>query len=290
MRRPWWLWLASASFVAYWIFLQSSLYYLREPVGAAAPFGERGAVVQTINPNSPADRGGMRVGDRIVTVSGFPLRDQIDSMVIGGNTPVGVATDWVVERDGQLTSLVLPPMLRHWTTPTPRYTVILFGQLTSLMLGLLLAWRGDGRPTTLLAAALLCSIGCTTLPLMPRSMAVTMRAMPIPLQALIWPAAVASISVPALMFALCAVLPQRLMPPRALALLLLPVVMVSAYVSFVMMTIVYSPLTATSLPLPQWLAIAGPLSYALYVLGGAVLLFVSLRRAPDQNTRRGSKC
>ena len=285
-KRPWWLWLASASFISYFILLYSSLYYLREPVGYIAAPSDHGILIRSVVPGSHAEHAGMRAGDRIVRAFGLPLDDFLDDLAMGANVPVDEPSEWTVERDGTPVTLTVEPMHRRWVAQAGPYLITVLGLLTSLLLALLLAWRGDGRPTTLLGAWLLGSMACASLPLWPRSMAFELRALPLPVALLIWPAAISSVFVPALMFAFCAIFPRPLLTPRRLTLALLPILLTAGFVAVTSVLIVHAPVMATQIPLPPLIQVIGPLSYALYFAAAAVLLFVSLRRSTDRNDRR----
>lgn len=285
-KRPWWLWLATASFVAYWVFLNTSFYYVRESVGFASAANRNGVFITNVTPGKLAARAGMRAGDRLISAYGLPQDDRLDVMLAPAAFPLGVPTEWVVERDGARHTLTLPALHRRWTLDNTEYLLIMAGLLLSLTLGILIAWRGDRRPATLLGAWLLASMGCAALRLWPRSMAAEFRALPIPLIALMWPAAISSWVTPALMFAFCALVPRPMMTARSLAIALTPIAMVTAWVTLSAVLTVHAPMRAASLPLPLWLWYAVPLSYVAYFCASAALLVRSYRRAVDITDRR----
>jgi tRNA A-37 threonylcarbamoyl transferase component Bud32 len=286
MHRPWWLWLATASFVSYYLLVTLSIHHVRPGFGFVAEQGPYGASVVRVLPGTPAARAGFAAGDQPVVVNGWALNGPYDFTVMQGAYPTGVPVEWVVERAGTRTTLVLEPLERHWVWQTRMWVIVGVSLLTSLVMGLLIAFRGDGRPTTLLAAWLLVSIGCVTLPIWPRSMAYDWAQLPLPLGLLMWPAAASAIAVPMLMFTFCALVPRPVLSRRWLVIAQIPLALIVFFVITISTLMVYSPGRAMRVPIPPWVQVAGPLSYGLYTVGAALLMLVSLRRAGDATERR----
>jgi len=284
--RPWWLWIATASFVGYFLFLNLSVHYGRELLGFSATYAENAVFVASVVPGGHADRAGLRTGDRLEVANGLTIRDQVDLTTFQAGYPIGRPTSIAVDRAGVPVTLTVEPQQRVLIVPEPILMVVGLALVSSVVLGFLLAWRGDGSPTTLLAAWLLASLGTATLPLWPRSMAFTWAELPLALALLLWPAAISSVFAPALMFVFCALVPKPVLPQRWLIASLVPIAAVGGYVATAVILTVHDPVRATRLPIPGWLEIAGPMSYALYVLAAAGLLVVSLRRATDITDRR----
>lgn len=284
MTRRWWLGIATASFLGYWAFLSASVHYARDPFGLVFGYEPDGTYVTGVAPGLPADRAGIKRGDRVITAAGLPVYDRFDLIVLQAAYPIGRPAPWALTRAGVPITVTIEPLGGGWTYSV--YSLVTLTFLLSLALGALLAWRGDGRPTTLLAAWLLASIGCALLPLWPRSMAFAWAELPRPIGWLLWPGAISSAFVPAQMFALCALVPKPLMRARWLAAALTPIVLVGGYVATTSILTVYFPPRAIEFPLPRWLQVAGPLSYGVYFALAAVLLLVALRRATERNERR----
>ena len=284
--RPWWLWLATASFVSYYVLVTLSIHHARPGYGVQFESVPSGASVLRVFPGTPADRAGFAPGDRPVVVNGWALNGPYDPTILQAAYPTGVPVEWVVERAGARTTLVLEPLERRWVWQTAMWVVVGVSLLTSLVMGLLIAFRGDGRPTTLLAAWLLASIGCVTLPIWPRSMAFDWAQLPLPLGLLMWPAAVSAIAVPILLFTFCALVPRPVLSTRRLMIAQIPLALIVLFVVAISTLMVYSPGRAMSVPFPIWLQVGGPLSYGLYTVGAALLMLISLRRAADVTERR----
>lgn len=285
-HRPWWLWLATASLVSYFLFLNFALHYSRQAVGFSTNLVSEGVVVSFVGPGSAAERAGMRVGDRLVTAGELPIEDQIDFIALQAAQPIGTPTEYLVDRAGVPVRFTVEPLHRRWVMPSAAFVVVGLSLLTSVSLGILLAWRGDGRPVTLLAACLLGGIGCASVPLFPRSMGFMWAELPLPLGLLLWPAAISSIFAPVLMFTFCALVPRPVLPTRWLIAALVPITGVVLYVTVSAILIIYDPVRVTALPIPTWFQMVGPLSYGVYFGASAAMLVVSLRRVTDLTERR----
>jgi putative serine protease PepD len=70
-----------------------------------APNG--GAVVGTVSPGGPADKGGLREGDRVVSIGGQPVRSADDLSAAVNDHKPGEKVDIVVERGGERRTLTV---------------------------------------------------------------------------------------------------------------------------------------------------------------------------------------
>jgi putative serine protease PepD len=70
-----------------------------------APQG--GAEIGQVNPGGPADKGGLRAGDRVVEIGGQPIRDADDLSASVNDHKPGEKVDIVVERGGQRRTLTV---------------------------------------------------------------------------------------------------------------------------------------------------------------------------------------
>ncbi|MFO0807038.1 MAG: trypsin-like peptidase domain-containing protein [Gemmataceae bacterium] len=64
-----------------------------------APKG--GAAIATMEPNSPASKGGLLVDDVVTSINGQPIREQRELIRVVGESPVGEAVDVELLRDGK---------------------------------------------------------------------------------------------------------------------------------------------------------------------------------------------
>jgi putative serine protease PepD len=79
--------------------------YLGVSTGAVSPTSPDGAVVRSVAPGGPGQRGGLQIGDVIVGVNGRPVNDPADlSAVVNGQSPGDVLTVQI-RRDGQPVTL-----------------------------------------------------------------------------------------------------------------------------------------------------------------------------------------
>ncbi len=90
-RRPWWLWLATASFVAYFAFVNWSVYYGREALGFVTLADGRGVFARTVTPGGPASIAGLIDGDRVVSFGDLAIRDSFDLPIVQANISPGIA-------------------------------------------------------------------------------------------------------------------------------------------------------------------------------------------------------
>ena len=285
MTRPWWLWLAAASFFSYWAFVTFSYHYAREPFGLAFSYESDRPIVRIAPPGQPADRAGIRRADRVVAIGGLPVFDRFDVLVVEAAYPIGQAVPWSIVRGDAPMTVAMEPLGREAMT-SGAYRSVAAVTLLSIVLAVLLMFRGDGKVHTLLAAWLLGSIGCATMPLWAKSMAFSWAELPRPIGWLFWPAGLSSLAVPAQMFALAATFPRHVLRPRVLAIALAPTLLVTLYLVVSVVLIVYAPAHAIALPLPMWMRFFGPFSYGLYFAMSAGLFMTSLRRTSDLNERR----
>jgi regulator of sigma E protease len=102
--------------------LRLALDKLPEDVNVGAAFGQVGlklqpvpAIAAEVIPDSPASRGGLRGGDRIVSIDGHAVSSFGDvGRLIGELAPASATLDFVVERDGRTLTL---PVTAEYSKP-----------------------------------------------------------------------------------------------------------------------------------------------------------------------------
>lgn len=288
VTRPRWLWLASASFVAYFVFLQAELNFGRELFGFAYVRTE-GGVIATPVPGGPFAEAGVQPGDRIIAIGGLPVRDPLQMTVVRGAIGAGSPARVRVQRAGETLDLTTPPMRRSRGTQEPLFAISFVPLAISLAFGLLIAWRGGSDTSSRLGAWLLASMGCVFLPVWPNGMAHDWRDLPAPIGLLLWPAAISSLLPAILLFVFAARGSNPLLSWRATLLWASPAIASMAYVAFYLIQVVYAPQRAIELPLPAWFQVVGPALYPVYGAAGAWLLWLNWRRLTDITDRRRAR-
>ena len=285
MRRPL-LALTTASFVGYFLFLYFTVYYGREPLGLFPDFRTDGVYLTYVTPGRPAGQAGFKAGDRLVTMNELSIHDSTDMGLVLATVPLQQTSAWTIERAGTIIPLAMRPLGRRWAIPETALVVGSVGLGLSLALGVLLLWRGPPGAPTLLGAWLLMSMGCMFLPLMPSSFSPILRALPGPIEALMWPAAISSMASHLILLVFCALVPRPQLSRVQLAGAAIPGVAITIYLTLLVLTVTYSPLKAQQFPIPEWMFLVAPLSYPVYFVGCALLLMRSARSAVDATDRR----
>jgi S1-C subfamily serine protease len=76
---------------------------VRLPAAMAEQLGqETGLLISTVEPNSPAERAGVLLGDTLVTVDAVPMRQQDDLLALLGPERLGSTVPMHVLRGGQI--------------------------------------------------------------------------------------------------------------------------------------------------------------------------------------------
>ncbi len=110
---------------------------------------EAGAcTVTAVMPRSPAARGGLRTGDRIVSVNGAPVRSVLDYQRLARTFRRGVPVRLVVEREGRPVELHIRPGYPFWTVGRIATVVVVLAYL-ALAVASLLYGAGDPRASLL---------------------------------------------------------------------------------------------------------------------------------------------
>ena len=76
-----------------------------------------GAIVESVNPNSPASAAGIRANDVVVEFDGEHVRGARHLTRLVSETPAGREVGMVVMRDGRKTELHVKPEAGNWFTP-----------------------------------------------------------------------------------------------------------------------------------------------------------------------------
>ena len=112
--------LVVASFVAYFVLIVYCDLNRPEAFGAKIRAASGGFVVETVEFASPASRGGLRPGDRLVAAAGQPLRGALDWNAAMARIEINRELSLEIEREGRrLASVVTfhPADARWWRSP-----------------------------------------------------------------------------------------------------------------------------------------------------------------------------
>src|SRR2546425_7341060 len=88
-RPPWWMFALAAAFAGYYALLIHSDLNRPEPTGFAFEFRDSEMILRELALDSPAARAGLKVGDRLLTADGRPIRARLDWQSIEMNLEAG---------------------------------------------------------------------------------------------------------------------------------------------------------------------------------------------------------
>ena len=129
-----------------------------------AAFAFRTGSVMTVYPGSPADRSGLRMGDRIAAINGKPVEKMEDIGVLAGHAKFGDQLTYRIERDGRVSE---HRVQLRWPLSSPVFVgifaVTIGVALVFVITGLFVFWRlpVDPRATVFLALTLIAWLSFT---------------------------------------------------------------------------------------------------------------------------------
>jgi len=172
-----------------------------------------GVLVSGVSADSPAERAGLRVGDRIIAFNHVRIPGAESLMWLSTILDLGVAMPVVVERAGTVATLVLrlePASLDHWRAPTRIILLISRGaQLVTLIAALFVIWRRPRDVTALTGAWFL--LTCATFTIAPpMRLASVWQEWPLPLGALLWIPHASSLAIGPVLLTFVAGFPRRM--------------------------------------------------------------------------------
>ena len=69
---------------------------------------QEGLVLDGVWPGRPAEKAGLKAGDRIIDISGKPVKNLTNYMTVMGSFKKGDKLDVTIIRDGKQTKIVVP--------------------------------------------------------------------------------------------------------------------------------------------------------------------------------------
>lgn len=283
-RGPrWWMYVIAASFLAmhvFWAYL-SILGPMDDGLDEVDPVFERGTMrVRAVADGSPLASAGLRIGDRVLTIDGFPIREARDWKLALDNLQVG-PTRWEVLR-GQERLAVDVTVGRK----THLWRTLSFGSLWFILfsLGLFIGFRRPNDSVALIAAWLFMTASLA-LGLNHGWAAVWRQVLPIPVQVALWIPEISRFVIEGIVLSFFVLFPRRLFRSRWPWLLIwVPVLVTLPWRAWSFYSVIYRYGQATVVP--GWFDDATKLRMIVYLVAGVVMLLINYHRLADLNERR----
>src|SRR5216117_2282194 len=110
-------------------------------------------VIRSVSPDSLAAKFGLRAGDRVLSIEGWPMGRAPDWTAATGDWEVGRVHRWLVSRHGSPLNLeVVPARLTFAGRLLKGYDRYVIHLLSGFLLGLLNAWKRPGDPLARIGA------------------------------------------------------------------------------------------------------------------------------------------
>jgi len=295
-RAPWWMYVIAASYLAS-VALFFCQVFAGPPMvsGFQGHFTSGGMVVLSVQPHSPEALAGLKEGDRVLSVNGQGIRNVHDWEAIRANTEIGRPERWQIARGTERFDLIVAVPRLAWrerlsgsaALDRPFYWLSLLGycafNLTSLVLGLVIAFRRPYDPLARMGAWLLATAAVAFG--FPDGWAVTWRHLPGWLGLLLWIPEISRFVPDAILFTFFTIFPRKIFSARWPWLLIwTPALALLPWRVLGMYRVIYQPGHATEVP--TWVLSAISSRSAVYVMGSLVILILSYRRLEDTNQRR----
>jgi serine/threonine-protein kinase len=277
----------AASFAGYYALLLHSDLSRPEPTGIVFDIRDGKMVLRAVEPESPAARVGLAVGDHVRAANGRPLKDRLDWLLVQTNLQAGQPIRLDGERHGQPLSVNLAlaraPRTFWLTTVGGTLLVVRGVQLITLLVAFLVALKRPFDRSARLGALVLATLAVYSF-VLPYQITATWRALPTVLGLALWFPFASSLAVAALTFAFFAVFPRPIVSkPWVWAVIWLP--MAAALVPQLQFVAdaVYRPDQATALFDWTWGDVAATVGYTIAALA---VLVLGYRRLSDVTERR----
>src|SRR5215510_7073200 len=287
-RAPWWMFVLAASFIAYFALLVYCDFWGPQPLGVLTEFSSGYKIVRAVFPNSPAERAGLKPGDRVLGVDDRKIRNLFDWTRIRINLEVGRQYRLEIERAGVRQYGLLSFQRTSWpdwvSTEGILLRLVRGAQFITLIFALIIAFSRPYDRIARVGAWFLATLATLSF-LLPYGMAVLWRQLPMLLGGLLWIPLVSTLAFAPLGFTFFAIFPRQLFRARwawlsvwTPLLLTLPLVAQHWYL------IVYQPERARGLP--AWMSSLSTFIVPVYVVAGCIALIVNYRRLENARERR----
>ena len=283
---PWWMWLIAAAFLTHILFIGAVCFFGPEPAGLALTVADEHPLVSAIAENSPAERAGLRSGDRLLSAGGRPIGRILDWDFFLANVEAGRTYRIEVLRGGQPLVSSLPLGTRpagYWLTA--KGLARCCGLLASLCYLAVACFMAFMRPGHLLVrmGALSLAIGSSFLMNPVEGLDTMFRQWPPWTQVLLWLSIFLSTIGLAVGFTFFALFPHPSFRRRWLwTAAWLPVLVMAPFLDYQVVTHVYD----LTLTWPDWLNPASQAYWVTYVPLSFALLAIKYRRLTDVTEKR----
>jgi serine/threonine-protein kinase len=286
-RALWWIHVGAASFLGYFGLVMFSTFYPPAGIGVTVETTRTGGVIVAhVMSDLDGDRAGVQRGDRLVAINGHSIDNQLQLIPFNAGVSVGEQQTVLFERSGRQFFVTSTPHRRQFYTLL-RFLPVFVGMLVSLALSFVVVYSRPEDGAARLGALLLASLACASAPFWPTGLAGTWRHLPVLAGALLWPACLSALSVGPIMFSLFAVFPRSVIRRSWIWIAaLMPAAVVTAWVGYYLVLVVYQPERSIDLYIPAWFQIVGPFSFPAYFAAGIAMLVWNYRRLVDLNERR----
>ncbi len=285
VRPPWWMFVVAASFLGLHAFIPYlAIWGPADPEGLDATF-ERGAMrLRAVAPSTPLAKAGLQAEDRVLTVSGQPLRNTHDWAAVLANQQAGRSETWKILRDEKPLEIEIVPEGATWRNRLTNLYVIYLGlALFCFALGLLIAFRRAGDIAARMGAwfIITASVGFG----LPNGWAVLWHQVPMVAQWLLWIPEISRFVIEGIFLSFFAVFPCRLFRARwPWVVIWVPVLATLPWRCSRFYSVIYRPGFASVVP--GWLSQVTFLRTMVYLAAAVVMLVIAYHRLANLNERR----
>jgi hypothetical protein len=283
-RPTWWMYLVAASYVVTFGLIVYLIRYGPAELGGFAPkFADGTMTILSVTAGSPESRAGLRGGDRVVSIDDRPIRALHDWVAATASLQVGRPQRWLVAREAGQVSLDVYPLASGLRSRLAEGYVNYLTLLISAMgLGLLIAWKRPGDAVGRLGAWFMVTASIAFG--FPWGWAVPWRALPAPVQLMLWIPQVSRFVLEGIFLSFFLVFPRRLLTRRWLWLLVwVPVLATLPWRIESFYGVIHPGQVGA---VPDWILQAGFARTIVYLVAAMVVLAVSYRRLLGRNERR----
>lgn len=285
-----WPALACAASLSYFALLLTSDLQRPEPLGMQIEFDAGGLRVARVDAGSPADRAGVRTGDRITRIGEITVRRRIDALAADTHLTAGRPTTLALDRNGLPATATLvanPATWRYWThRQGAALLTVRAVQLVTLLLACVLLIRRPYDRHARLGAWLLATVGVFSVTL-PYGIGESWRALPRLVGAILFVPYVLSVAIAAVAFTFFAAFPRPLIRGVVRwAAVWTPMIAVLSWHAVYGWHLIYAPEHVHLMPDWSLAVVAVSLAYGIALVAAIV---TSYRSLTDVNDRRRLK-